>query len=221
MFDSQQEGINPVTSVNMDCRDTNPEQSNEASMMDLYASSSGDYSREVFAIRNGGDDLGHHDDDPANGRCSSAPMASNGQPHTDTPPPALIEAPIIQSSDYKQEVDRFKSATTERILLLQEALMHPPTTNLATPAGKDLVNLTVDLTKEIMLQAENSHLALARNSTNMAWLDNPLWQDASDPERRNTRTKAFWDDNGANNRHQTSPVKGHQINDLCQVIDNR
>ena len=56
--------------------------------------------------------------------------------------------------------------TIKRIFLLQDDLMSPLTTDLATPTGKDWVNLAVDLTKEIVLQAKNSHLTLAGNSTN-------------------------------------------------------
>ena len=70
-------------------------------MMNLNTSSNGGYPQEVFAIRNRGDDLGHHDDDYVNTHGPPALAAGNGQPHANTTPLALIRALIIKSLDHQ------------------------------------------------------------------------------------------------------------------------
>ena len=44
--------------------------------------------------------------------------------------------------------------------------MCPPTTDLTTPIVKDWMNSMTGMTKEVTVQAENSHLALTGNSSN-------------------------------------------------------
>ena len=86
---------------NMDYLDTNPEQSDEASMMHLDTYFSGDYRWEVFAIGDRGDDLGHHDDDPTNRRGPLSPRVANGQPQAGTPPLVLNGALVLPSPEYQ------------------------------------------------------------------------------------------------------------------------
>ena len=76
----------------MDCQDTNPKQFDKASMLHPDTIFSRNYPREVFAIGDGSDDLGYHDDDPANSQGPSAPVIVRNNPYASTTPPALIGA---------------------------------------------------------------------------------------------------------------------------------
>ena len=83
----------------MNCQETNTKQFDEASMMDLDTSSSGDYPWEVFATGDKGDYLGYHDVNPINDQGPLALAAGNGNPQVGTPPLVHNGVPIIQSPD--------------------------------------------------------------------------------------------------------------------------
>ena len=71
-------------------------------MMDVDISSNRDYPREVFTIRDGDDDQGHHDDDPMKDLGPPTPTVGNDQLHAGTPPHVFISALVMQSPDYQQ-----------------------------------------------------------------------------------------------------------------------